>query len=162
MGRYGDVFGFAFALEGTSFFVEAIFVAIYIYGWDRLKERTHFLVGLPIPSAGLFGSLFVISVNGWMNNPVGFDETNGVVSNIRPLEALVRNRTSSMKARVGPAVSRMRAIGFSQELRAARPAGPRAPAATAAQPALRQQPPAERQLHRPGAHPLRHGLLLGR
>ena len=88
MGRYGDVFGFAFALEGTSFFVEAIFVAIYIYGWDRLKERTHFLVGLPIPIAGLFGSLFVISVNGWMNNPTGFDETNGVVSNIRPLEAL--------------------------------------------------------------------------
>jgi len=88
MARYGDVFGFAFALEGTSFFVEAIFVAIYIYGWDRLSERTHFLSGLPIPIAGFFGSLFVISVNGWMNNPVGFDQVNGVVSNINPIVAL--------------------------------------------------------------------------
>ena len=88
MAKYGDVFGFAFALEGTSFFVEAIFMAIYVYGWDRLSERTHFLSGLPIPIAGFFGSLFVISVNGWMNNPVGFDEVNGVVSNINPIAAL--------------------------------------------------------------------------
>ncbi len=85
MRQYGAVFGFAFALEGTAFFVEAIFIAIYVYGWDRLSERTHFLSGLPIPIAGLFGSMFVISVNGWMNNPVGFEQVNGVVSNIRPL-----------------------------------------------------------------------------
>jgi len=88
MGKYGDVFGFAFGLEGTSFFVEAIFVAIYAYGWDRLSKRAHFLAGLPIPIAGLFGSLFVIAVNGWMNNPVGFTEVNGVVGDIQPLQAL--------------------------------------------------------------------------
>lgn len=89
MGRYGDVFGFAFALEGTAFFVEAIFLSIYVYGWDRLSRRAHFLCGLPIPIAGFFGSLFVISVNGWMNNPVGFTEVNGVVSDIRPVEMLL-------------------------------------------------------------------------
>lgn len=89
MGHYGDVFGFAFALEGISFFVEAIFVGIYVYGWDRLSRRAHFLCGLPIPIAGLFGALFVISVNGWMNNPVGFTEVNGVVSDIRPMEMLL-------------------------------------------------------------------------
>ena len=88
MGEYGDVFGFAFALEGTSFFVEAIFIAIYVYGWNRLPEKLHFASGFPIPIAGLFGSLFVISVNGWMNQPVGFDRVNGEVANIRPLEAL--------------------------------------------------------------------------
>jgi cytochrome d ubiquinol oxidase subunit I len=69
MARYGDVFGLAFALEGFSFFVEAIFIAIYVYGWDRLSPRAHMLSGIPVVIAGLTGSLMVISVNGWMNHP---------------------------------------------------------------------------------------------
>ena len=88
MAKFGDVFGLAFALEGFSFFIEAIFIAIYVYGWDRLKPRTHFLAGLPIVAAGLTGSLFVLSVNGWMNNPTGFDLVDGEVTNVGPLEAL--------------------------------------------------------------------------
>ena len=51
--------GSAFALEGFSFFIEAIFIAIYVYGWDRLPPRTHFLTGIPIAIAGVTGSLFV-------------------------------------------------------------------------------------------------------
>ncbi len=86
--RFGEVFGFAFALEGFAFFLEAIFIAIYVYGWDRLRPRTHFLAGLPVVGAGLAGSLFVLSVNGWMNNPTGFDLVDGKVANVRPLEAL--------------------------------------------------------------------------
>src|SRR5215211_1321083 len=73
MATFGEVFGLAFGLEGFSFFVEAIFIAIYVYGWDRLPPRAHLLCGVPIVVAGLSGSLFVISVNGWMNHPVGFD-----------------------------------------------------------------------------------------
>jgi cytochrome bd ubiquinol oxidase subunit I len=69
MARYGDVFGLAFALEGFSFFLEAIFIAIYVYGWDRLSPRTHMLTGIPVVIAGFAGSLMVISVNGWMNHP---------------------------------------------------------------------------------------------
>lgn len=88
MARFGEVFGTAFALEGFSFFVEAIFIAIYVYGWDRLTPRRHFLAGLPIVVAGIAGSLFVLSVNGWMNNPTGFDIVDGEVRNVRPLEAL--------------------------------------------------------------------------
>ena len=88
MATFGEVFGFAFALEGFSFFIEAIFVVIYVYGWDRLPSRIHFLAGLPIPVAGVAGSLFVISVNGWMNHPVGFDLVDGAVTNVRPFEAL--------------------------------------------------------------------------
>ncbi len=88
MATFGEVFGFAFALEGFSFFIEAIFVVIYVYGWDRLPPRAHFLAGLPIPVAGVAGSMFVISVNGWMNHPVGFDLVDGRVTNVRPLEAL--------------------------------------------------------------------------
>ena len=89
MEAFGDVFGLAFALEGLSFFIEAIFITIYVYGWDRLKDRTHFLVGIPIVITGLTGSFLVISVNGWMNNPTGFDIDNaGNVTHVEPLKAL--------------------------------------------------------------------------
>ncbi|MBA3359303.1 MAG: cytochrome ubiquinol oxidase subunit I, partial [Thermoleophilaceae bacterium] len=69
MATFGEVFGLGFALEGFSFFVEAIFIAIYVYGWDRLSPRVHFLSGIPIVVAGITGSLTVIAVNAWMNNP---------------------------------------------------------------------------------------------
>ena len=88
MATFGEVFGLAFGLEGFSFFVEAIFIAIYVYGWDRLPPRAHFLAGLPIVVAGFTGSLFVLAVNGWMNHPTGFDIVDGEVVNIRPWEAL--------------------------------------------------------------------------
>jgi cytochrome d ubiquinol oxidase subunit I len=88
MATYGDVFGLGFVLEGFSFFVEGIFMAIYVYGWDRLPARVHFLTGLPIVVSGITGSLFVLTVNGWMNDPAGFDVVGGQVVNIRPWEAL--------------------------------------------------------------------------
>jgi cytochrome d ubiquinol oxidase subunit I len=89
MDRWGEVFGFAFAIEGLAFFVEAIFIAVYVYGWDRLSPRMHFLSGIPIALAGVLGSASVISVNGWMNHPQGFDlGPNGEVTDVRPLEAL--------------------------------------------------------------------------
>ena len=89
MEQWGEVFGFAFALEGVSFFMEAIFIAIYVYGWDRMSPRTHMLTGIPIVIAGFTGATFVIAVNGWMNNPTGFDlNAAGEVINVRPLEAL--------------------------------------------------------------------------
>jgi cytochrome d ubiquinol oxidase subunit I len=89
MDKWGAVFGFAFAIEAIAFFSEAIFIAIYVYGWDRLSPRMHFLSGLPIIAAGIVGSSSVISVNGWMNNPAGFDvNAAGDVTNVRPLQAL--------------------------------------------------------------------------
>jgi cytochrome d ubiquinol oxidase subunit I len=91
MEKWGEVFGVAFAFEGVSFFVEAIFIAIYVYGWDRLSPRAHLLSGVPIVIAGITGSTFVVGVNGWMNNPEGFDLVNGQVENVRPLAALFNN-----------------------------------------------------------------------
>ena len=88
MAGFGDVFGLAFGIEGFSFFMEAIFIAIYVYGWDRLSPRTHMAVGAPIILAGFTGSLMVISVNGWMNQPTGFSIRNGEVVDVKPLEAL--------------------------------------------------------------------------
>jgi cytochrome bd ubiquinol oxidase subunit I len=91
MARFGDVFGLGFTLEGFSFFVEAIFIAIYVYGWDRLSPRMHFLSGIPVAIAGITGSLTVISVNAWMNNPQGFALRGGEVVDVEPWGALFGN-----------------------------------------------------------------------
>jgi cytochrome d ubiquinol oxidase subunit I len=88
---FGDVFGLGFTLEGFSFFVEAIFIAIYVYGWDRLSPRIHLLTGVPVIVAGITGSFFVISVNAWMNSPGGFRMENGKAVDIEPWEALFGN-----------------------------------------------------------------------
>src|ERR671934_122643 len=91
MATFADVFGLAFALEGFSFFVEAIFIAIYVYGWDRLSPRAHLLSGLPVIVSGFSGSLFVIAVNGWMNNPGGFALRDGRAVDVHPFDALFGN-----------------------------------------------------------------------
>jgi cytochrome bd ubiquinol oxidase subunit I len=88
---FGSVFGLGFAVEGFSFFVEAIFVGIYIYGWDRLSPRVHFATGIPVALAGFTGSLMVISVNAWMNHPSGFRLVGGRVVDVHPLAALFGN-----------------------------------------------------------------------
>jgi cytochrome bd ubiquinol oxidase subunit I len=91
MASFGNVFGLAFTLEGFSFFVEAIFIAIYVYGWDRLSPRLHLLSGIPVAIAGVAGSLFVISANGWMNNPGGFRLEDGKAVDVHPWSALFGN-----------------------------------------------------------------------
>jgi cytochrome d ubiquinol oxidase subunit I len=91
MARFGNVFGLGFTLEGFSFFTEAIFIGIYVYGWDRLRPRLHFLAGIPVAVAGVAGSLFVISVNGWMNHPGGFAVRDGRAVNAHPWSALFGN-----------------------------------------------------------------------
>lgn len=88
MSRYGDVVGLAFAFEGISFFIEAIFLGIYVYGWGRLPGRMHSLMLLPIVCAGVVGSFFVVSVNSWMNAPTGFDIVDGEVVNVDPVAAM--------------------------------------------------------------------------
>jgi len=94
MATFGDVFGLAFALEGFSFFLEAIFIAIYVYGWDRFPPRTHLLTGVPIAITGLIGSLTVIAVNGWMNDPQGFDVAGGRVVDVRPWDAILNGHVA--------------------------------------------------------------------
>ncbi|GIF73625.1 cytochrome ubiquinol oxidase subunit I [Asanoa siamensis] len=88
---FGEVFGLGFAIEGFSFFLEAIFIGIYVYGWDRLAPRTHFYAGLPIVVAGVVGSFMVIAVNGWMNHPKGFTYENGQVVESNAAKALFAN-----------------------------------------------------------------------
>jgi cytochrome d ubiquinol oxidase subunit I len=86
MGRYGAAYGIPFAVEGLFFFLEAIFVAIYIYGWDRLAPWPHFWTGVPVVLAGIGGTASVVAANGWMNRPAGITLRDGQVVAVRPLE----------------------------------------------------------------------------
>ena len=88
---FGGVFGLGFAIEGFSFFLEAIFIGIYIYGWDRLSPRAHMLSALPIVFTGFSGSWMVIAVNAWMNHPSGFRLVRGEAVDIHPVHALFGN-----------------------------------------------------------------------
>ncbi len=88
---FGGVFGLGFAIEGFSFFLEAIFIGIYVYGWDRLSPRAHFVSGIPIVLTGFTGSLMVISVNAWMNHPSGFTLRDGRVVDVHQWQALFAN-----------------------------------------------------------------------
>jgi cytochrome d ubiquinol oxidase subunit I len=88
---FGGVFGLGFAIEGFSFFMEAIFIGIYVYGWDRLSPRLHLLSGIPIVITGFTGSWMVIAVNAWMNHPGGFRLVGGEAVDIKPWKALFGN-----------------------------------------------------------------------
>ncbi|MDX6582015.1 MAG: cytochrome bd ubiquinol oxidase subunit [Solirubrobacterales bacterium] len=88
-GRFGDVFGILFAIEGIFFFLEAIFIAIYIFGWKRLKGWAHFWTGVPIAICGIGGAYSVVSVNAWMNQPQGYTlDAAGNVTDIDPLKVM--------------------------------------------------------------------------
>ena len=87
-GRFGEVFGVLFAIEGIFFFLEAIFIAIYIFGWKRLSPWAHFWTGVPVVIAGLGGAFSVVAVNSWMNQPQGFSPTTGKVTSVEPLKVI--------------------------------------------------------------------------
>jgi cytochrome d ubiquinol oxidase subunit I len=86
MGRFGAAFGIPFAVEGLFFFAEAIFIAIYIYGWKRMKPWPHFWVLIPIIISGIGGTVSVVAANAWMNDPGGFTlNSAGKVTDVQPL-----------------------------------------------------------------------------
>ena len=87
-GRFGEVFGVLFAIEGICFFLEAIFIAIYIFGWKHLSPWTHFWTGVPVVITGLGGAFSVVAVNSWMNQPQGFSPTTGDVTSVDPLKVI--------------------------------------------------------------------------
>ncbi len=92
MEEFGDVIGLPFALEGIAFFLEAIFIGIYLYGWDRLPPKVHLRVLIPIIGSGAFGTFCIIAVNAFMNNPAGFSrDANGDIIDVDPLAAMFNN-----------------------------------------------------------------------
>jgi len=77
MGFSTAIIGLPFALEGFAFFTEAIFLGLYLYGWDRLSPLAHWLCSLPVVVAGAASAFFVVTANSWMNSPAGYATTNG-------------------------------------------------------------------------------------
>jgi cytochrome bd ubiquinol oxidase subunit I len=92
MGRFGDVIGLPFGLEGIGFFLEAIFLGLYLYGWNRLSHRRHLLMLIPILAAGVYGPFCVLAANAWMNHPTGFRLVNGAVTDVHPWQAMLNGR----------------------------------------------------------------------
>ena len=86
MGFAGSVIGPAFALEGFAFFIEAIFLGIYLYGWERLSPLVHWLTGIPVAVSALLSGVIVTAVNAWMQKPVGLElDGSGQLTHIDPL-----------------------------------------------------------------------------
>ncbi|MEJ2540556.1 MAG: cytochrome ubiquinol oxidase subunit I [Gemmatimonadota bacterium] len=83
----GPVIGMPFSLEGLAFFTEAIFLGIFLYGWDRISERAHFAAAVVVAVSGALSALFVLSVNGWMNAPAGYLPGEGAGA-IDPIAAM--------------------------------------------------------------------------
>ncbi|MCA9573186.1 MAG: cytochrome ubiquinol oxidase subunit I, partial [Myxococcales bacterium] len=69
----GPVIGLPFSLEGFAFFFEAIFLGVYLYGWENVSRRAHLLAGVGVLVSGMLSGMFVVTVNAWMNTPAGFD-----------------------------------------------------------------------------------------
>jgi cytochrome d ubiquinol oxidase subunit I len=88
MAFAGGIIGLPFSLEGAAFFIEAIFLGIYLYGWDRLSPRVHWLAGFPVAISAALSAFFVVTANAWMNVPRGFTLSHGRVTHVDPLAAM--------------------------------------------------------------------------
>ena len=94
MGRFGGAFGIPFAIEGLFFFLEAIFIAIYIYGWRHLSPRAHLLSAVPVAISGIGGTFSVVAANAWMNQPAGFTlGPDGRVADVVPFQVIFNRAT---------------------------------------------------------------------
>lgn len=88
MRHAGPVFGMPFSLEGTAFFIEAIALGFFLYGWNRFNRWFHWFTGVMVGLTGILSGILVVAANSWMNSPAGFDFKDGVFSNIDPVKAM--------------------------------------------------------------------------
>jgi cytochrome d ubiquinol oxidase subunit I len=88
MKHAGPIFGMPFSLEGVAFFIEAIALGFFLYGWDRFNRWFHWFTGVIVGVSGLISGILVVAANAWMNSPSGFDYINGAYTNIDPIKAM--------------------------------------------------------------------------
>src|SRR2546426_11815749 len=93
MAFSGSIIGLPFSAEGFAFFIEAIFLGLYLYGWDRLRPVAHWLCSIPIAISGAASSLFVVMTNAWMNSPTGFQAAGNRIIRVDPLAAALTPST---------------------------------------------------------------------
>lgn len=110
MEQAGPVIGLPFAWEGTAFFLEAIALGLYLYGWNRINQWIHWAAGLSMGIFGVLSALFVICANGWMNSPAGFDIVNGKWVNIDPVAAMFN--PASLQQGIHMTIAAFAATGF--------------------------------------------------
>src|SRR3954466_9663469 len=89
----GPIVGMPFSLEGFAFFTEAIFLGIYLYGWERISERSHLVAGVIVAVSGAASAVFVVMVNAWMNTPAGLTMDHGRVAAIDPIAGMFNPST---------------------------------------------------------------------
>ena len=110
MAFAGPVFGMPFALEGFAFFVEAIFLGVYLYGWDRVSPRAHWLAGAMVALSGTLSGIFVVIANAWMNTPAGFRLEGGRVVEVEPLAAMANS--AALSEALHMTLAAFAAVGF--------------------------------------------------
>ena len=88
MEHAGPIFGMPFSLEGTAFFIEAIALGFYLYGWNKFNPWFHWFTGVIVGISGLLSGILVVAANAWMNSPAGFDFVDGQYINVDPIKAM--------------------------------------------------------------------------
>jgi cytochrome bd ubiquinol oxidase subunit I len=88
MRNAGPLVGMPFSLEGFAFFLEAIFLGLYLYGWEKLSPRVHLACGFGVALCGLASAVFVTAVNAWMNQPLAYGDPS-------PVDPLIAFRSAS-------------------------------------------------------------------
>jgi cytochrome d ubiquinol oxidase subunit I len=118
MEHAGAVIGMPFSLEGFAFFTEAIFLGVYLYGWERISRRAHLAAGVLVAVSGALSGVFVVIANAWMNAPTGFRWVDGRAVDIDPIAAMmspaafpqVLHMTLAASAATGLAVAGIHAL----------------------------------------------------
>lgn len=110
MDRAGAIIGMPFSWEGAAFFLEAIAIGLFLYGWKRLSPKVHWASGLFVGLSGIASALFVVCANGWMNSPAGFDWNGGHPTNIDPWAAMF-NAAAGLQG-IHMVVAAFEAVGF--------------------------------------------------
>jgi cytochrome bd ubiquinol oxidase subunit I len=90
MEHAGAIIGMPFSLEGFAFFTEAIFLGLFLYGWNRMRPVWHWLCGVMVALSGILSGIFVVTANAWMNSPTGFTRLpDGTLTDIDPIAAML-------------------------------------------------------------------------
>lgn len=110
MKHAGPIIGMPFSWEGTAFFLEAIAIGLFLYGWKRMKPWVHWATGLAVGISGFASGIFVVAANGWMNAPGGFDWIEGAAHNIDPVKAMF-NR-AWLHQTIHMQLAALQAVGF--------------------------------------------------
>ena len=110
MAYAGPIIGMPFSLEGFAFFLEAIFLGLYLYGWDRIPKYAHWFSGVMVLIGGALSGIFVVTANAWMNTPTGFTVVDGVVTDVDPIAAMLN--PSSFSQALHMTFAAFLAVGF--------------------------------------------------